>query len=70
MPLDISGIKDDNYYTVVEIAEMLGRSEWWTRMAVNTRLPDEYRIDQNPKGKFRKYLVSWVGVKFLLGIIK
>lgn len=70
MPFLLDDIQDDARYTAKEIAEKVDRDILTIRIHTKTRLPDEFRIDQNKGWKYRKYLVSGKGVKFLYWQLK
>lgn len=67
MWIDVKKIRDDHFYTVKEIAKFIGKTELTVRKYVS-ELPEEFRMDLNKKGKFRKYLVSGEGIKYILGM--
>ena len=61
-------IQDNARYTIKEVMSFLGNTEPTVRLKVE-KMPDQYRINQNKIWKFKKYLVSGRGIKFLLWII-
>jgi len=68
MVLDLTTVKKECRYTVKEVCDILQKNEITVRNHIDVKLPEEYKVDQNKKGKFRKYLINGDGVKFLLGM--
>lgn len=65
MAFMLDTIQDDTWYDAKDIADKVGRHPLTVRIHIDTKLPDEYKLDQNKGGKYRKLLVSGRGVKYL-----